>query len=165
MDNLVTVLLSVLDARLLQDRGLWVRLTLRKQVRTSTMLLCMRIRVARHSMKLSQAGLAARLHVSRSAVSNWEGGLATPTAGNLLMLAELARITFEWLAINRGSMKTAAADEIAPAVDGLLVYEPDELELIDLYRIGSGRQKLRLLQIARTYSANVSQRSTRTVGA
>jgi len=41
-----------------------------------------------------------------------------------------------------------------------LIYEPDELELIDLYRVAGGRQKLRLLRLARTYSAAVSRQKT-----
>ena len=116
------------------------------------MLLSMRIRVVRQSLKLSQSALAASLHVSRSAVSNWEGGVAVPTAGNLLMLAELAKVSFEWLALGRGSMKLAPSAQPIPAVEAVLIYEPDELQLIEAYRSANGRQKLRLLQLAEAYA-------------
>ena len=115
------------------------------------MKLSMRIRVVRQSLKISQSALAESLHVSRSAVSNWEGGLAVPTAGNLLTLAELANVSFEWLALNRGSMKLAPNTQPIPAVDALLVYEADELQLLKAYRSASGRQKIRLLQLAEAY--------------
>ena len=116
------------------------------------MLMNMRIRVVRQSLRLSQSALAEILHVSRSAVSNWEGAVAVPTASNLLMLAELANVSFEWLALNRGSMQLAPNAQSIPAVDALLVYEPDELQLIDAYRNANGRQKLRLLQLAETHA-------------
>lgn len=116
------------------------------------MLLSMRIRMIRQSLKLSQSALAASIHVSRSAVSNWEGGAAVPTAGNLLMLAELAKVSFEWLALNRGSMKLAPSAQSILAVEALLVYEPDELQLIQAYRSANSRQKLRLLQLAETHA-------------
>lgn len=127
------------------------------------MLLNMRIRVVRQSLKLSQSALAERLHVSRSAVSNWEGGIATPTASNLLMLAELANASFEWLALSRGSMKLTPATQSILAVDALLVYEPDEVQLIEAYRSANGRQKLRLLQLAesqtpRSHSAQAGRK-------
>lgn len=116
------------------------------------MLMNMRIRVVRQSLRLSQSALAGSLHVSRSAVSNWEGAVAVPTASNLLMLAELANVSFEWLALNRGSMKLAPNAQSIPAVDALLVYEPDELQLIHAYRNANSRQKLRMLQLAEAHA-------------
>jgi transcriptional regulator with XRE-family HTH domain len=112
------------------------------------MKLGMRIRVVRQSLQLSQAGLAEKLNVSRSAVSNWEGAVAVPTASNLMMLAELGKVSFEWLALSRGSMRLPSNTQAIPAVDALLVYESDELQLIHAYRTANGRQKLRLLQLA-----------------
>ena len=112
------------------------------------MKLGMRIRVVRQSLQLSQAGLAEKLNVSRSAVSNWEGAVAAPTASNLMMLAELSKVSFEWLALSRGSMRLPSNTQTIPAVDAMLVYESDELQLIHAYRSASGRQKLRLLQLA-----------------
>lgn len=116
------------------------------------MLLNMRIRVVRQSLKFSQSALAASLHVSRSAIANWEGGIAVPTAGNLLMLAELANVSFEWLALSRGSMKLPQSVQSIPAVDALLVYEPDEVQLVQAYRNANGRQRLRFLQLAEVHS-------------
>lgn len=125
------------------------------------MKLGMRIRVIRQSLKISQSALAESLHVSRSAVSNWEGGLAVPTAGNLLTLAELANVSFEWLALNRGSMKLALNTQPVPAVDALLIYEADELQLINAYRSASGRHKIRLLQLAEAYLAKTPAHTCR----
>ena len=48
-------------------------------------------------MKLSPECVAERLGVSRQAVSKWETGLAEPTAGNLIRLAEIFEISLSEL--------------------------------------------------------------------
>ena len=46
---------------------------------------------------LSQMDLAENLHVSRQAVSRWEGGLAVPSTDNLKFLSELYNVSVDVL--------------------------------------------------------------------
>ena len=64
-----------------------------------------RIRRARRKSGLSQAALAERLQVRRSAVSNWESiNDIQPSLQNLVALAKVCEISFEWLGAGRGAM-------------------------------------------------------------
>jgi transcriptional regulator with XRE-family HTH domain len=63
-----------------------------------------RVKLARRAAGLTQAGLAERLGVSRSAISQWERvDGSNPTAANLGNLALALACSFEWLATGRGS--------------------------------------------------------------
>ena len=55
------------------------------------------IKSRREKLKLSQEYVAQRLGVSRQAVSKWETGLSEPTAGNLVKLAEILKISLSEL--------------------------------------------------------------------
>lgn len=64
----------------------------------------MRIRIARTNVGLSQAELASRLGIQRSAVANWESPTgALPATGHLIRLAEITNATMDWLATGRGA--------------------------------------------------------------
>jgi transcriptional regulator with XRE-family HTH domain len=64
-----------------------------------------RIRQARNKVELSQTALAKSLQVHRSAVSNWESPTGSlPTLENLMRIAHLTIVNFEWLATGRGRM-------------------------------------------------------------
>lgn len=62
-----------------------------------------RIRNARLSSGLSQAALAEKIGVQRSAVAQWEmlNG-SSPTVENLGKIAIITSVRFEWLATGRG---------------------------------------------------------------
>ncbi len=62
-----------------------------------------RIRNARLTTGLSQAALAEKIGVQRSAVAQWEmlNG-SSPTVDNLAKLAKITSVRFEWLATGRG---------------------------------------------------------------
>ena len=65
-----------------------------------------RIRRARMLTGLSQAELAAKLDLSRSAISQWERFTGTkPNIEHLGLLATLCKVQFEWLSTGRGPMK------------------------------------------------------------
>lgn len=57
-----------------------------------------RIAGTREIAGLSQAELARRIGVSRSAVAQWEREFTEPSAGHLRRLAEVARCSYDWLA-------------------------------------------------------------------
>jgi transcriptional regulator with XRE-family HTH domain len=76
-----------------------------------------RIRQARSKVELSQAALAESLQVHRSAVSNWESPTGSlPTLGNLIRIAHLTVVNFEWLATGRGRMHHVSDESDIPAL-------------------------------------------------
>jgi transcriptional regulator with XRE-family HTH domain len=65
-----------------------------------------RIRQARRQAGLTQAGLAMRVGVHRSAVAQWEqAGGSHPTLENCARIAMTTSVSFEWLTTGRGRMK------------------------------------------------------------
>ena len=52
---------------------------------------------ARKAAGLTQADVAARLDVSRQAVSRWEGGQSKPSTEKLLELAKIYDVSLDWL--------------------------------------------------------------------
>ena len=65
-----------------------------------------RIRRARTLAVITQAGMARRLGVQRSAVTQWERqGGTTPSLSHLIQIAGETGVRFEWLATGRGPCK------------------------------------------------------------
>ena len=101
-----------------------------------------RIRRARVAKGLTQAELARRLGIQRSAVTQWErAGGTSPSLTHLASIACETGVTFEWLATGRGASRPGEGDfDIALVPDD---YARDELEtrmLAALRRI-SGRRR------------------------
>jgi len=63
-----------------------------------------RIRLVRKQKGWSQAKLAELVGVCKSACSQWEQGVTTPSVENLSRLAIVLDVYFEWLATGRGEM-------------------------------------------------------------
>lgn len=100
------------------------------------MMMAARIRRARRKVALSQSVLAEQLQIRRSAVSNWECGSGIqPSLQNLIALAKVCEVSFEWLATGRGTM---APDEglwdDTPTADAELVEAHEERELLAMFR-------------------------------
>lgn len=104
----------------------------------------MRIRKARKSKGLSQAGLAKKLGVNRSAVANWECAASMPCSARLERLAIATDVSFEWLATGRG--KPSLVEEWVPAVDAQIVDDPDEVRLLLAYRSFSAAEQRALFK-------------------
>ncbi|UNK51175.1 helix-turn-helix domain-containing protein [Lysobacter sp. S4-A87] len=86
-----------------------------------------RIRRARVAARLTQAELARRLSVQRSAVTQWERESGThPSLSHLTQIACETQVHFEWLATGRGEShpSTGELDTAVIAQD----YARDELE-------------------------------------
>ncbi|MDZ4349696.1 MAG: helix-turn-helix domain-containing protein [Xanthomonadaceae bacterium] len=96
---------------------------------TERMSLADRIRNARRRARLSQAALAARIGVDRSAVSHWERGHGNlPSSANLLALANITGVRVEWLLHGVGSATPSVGreyDELVPIHED---YARDEEE-------------------------------------
>lgn len=103
-----------------------------------------RIRKARTQAKLSQAELARRIGVKRSAVTQWEHPRGTtPSVDHLIQIALHTASHFEWLATARGPSSSA---EAAPAtvVDDYARDEQESLMLSHVRCMSSTRRKLAL---------------------
>lgn len=101
-----------------------------------------RIRQARSAARLSQAQLASKLGVRRSAVAQWESAQGTsPNTEHLSQLALTTGARFEWLATGRGSRTLEACD----AEPALIVHDfaLDEMEsrMLESFRRLPPRQR------------------------
>jgi transcriptional regulator with XRE-family HTH domain len=72
-----------------------------------------RIRQARKSRSLSQAGLALRVGVSQPAIANWESGIHDPRRLTLAKLADALDSPLDWLAA--GDRSVTESDKNAAA--------------------------------------------------
>ena len=114
------------------------------------MRLARRIRAARQAAELSQEILAAKIGVTRGAVSNWERvGGSIPATKRLEKIASITNVTFEWLATGRGHMQHDHLSDI-PAVAADFVDDPDERHLLAGYRSANARARQQMLQLAST---------------
>jgi len=79
-----------------------------------------RVRFARLLANLTKAELARRVGVCLSAAVQWELPKGTsPTVNNLVKIATIAGVAFEWLATGRGSPKLPGPLQIVASADDL----------------------------------------------
>jgi transcriptional regulator with XRE-family HTH domain len=103
-----------------------------------------RIRKARSQAKLSQAELARRIGVKRSAVTQWEHPSGTtPSVEHLIQIAIHTGSRFEWLATERGPSGGFDA-EPAVVVDDYARDEHESLMLMHIRCMSATRRKLAL---------------------
>jgi len=106
-----------------------------------------RIRSARRIAGITQAELAARLRVSRSAVANWESASGIwPASSRLLSVAVITGVSYEWLATGRGIATDAT--EGLPAVRGELIDDAQELRMLRAFRGCRAAIKRALMEMA-----------------
>jgi transcriptional regulator with XRE-family HTH domain len=75
-----------------------------------------RIQRAREALGLSRAQLARKVGVSASAAVQWERPHGTlPSAANLIAIAKITDVSFEWLSTGRG-MPRLHGDHETPAI-------------------------------------------------
>lgn len=113
-----------------------------------------RIRQARNHAKLSQARLAEKLNVHRSAVSQWESPQgALPTLENLIKLAHLTEVTFEWLGTGRGRMGFEEnPDDALGVIVESYAHDHDEAEVLKTYRELRASEKKVILDLLKLLS-------------
>ena len=75
------------------------------------MTLCEKLTQARKAAGLTQADIAAKLHVSRQAVSRWESGQSKPSTEKLLALGALYGVSIDQLLNAEESVVEAVSDE------------------------------------------------------
>lgn len=104
--------------------------------------LYLRIKQAREHAKLTQAMLAILVGVKRSSANQWESVTLhkEPSTGNLIKIAAITGVSFEWLATGRGEMVWQYATKEPGAVYGGL--SPQEKYLLKLFgKLPERRQK------------------------
>lgn len=110
-----------------------------------------RVRKARALASLSQAELARRIGVQRSAVTQWERhGGTLPNVEHLMQIAQETGVYFEWLATGRGACRPDEGELTSAVV--VAEYAKDDYEshaLMHLRRLPVQRKKaaLEILEI------------------
>lgn len=106
-----------------------------------------RIRKARLSAKLSQAELARRVGVKRSAVTQWEHPTGTsPSMCHLTQIAVETGTCVEWLATTRGPMRHGHEEPTTVLIDDF-AQDPSESELLQRFRRLPAQKRRIALQI------------------
>ncbi len=108
-----------------------------------------RIRAARERCGLTQAALAGRIGVTRSAVAQWETGRSGQVGSNLAQIASVLGVGVEHLLLGGGGASVAHELGLADRLGG------DELALLRLYRSCSPEDRAALLRTARAF-ANIA---------
>lgn len=99
-----------------------------------------RIRAERERLGMTQAALAARIGVSRSAVAQWETGRSGQVGSNLARVAEALQVGIGRLLL--GSVSEAGAQDLTAGLAG------NERALVELYRSARPDDQALLLQMA-----------------
>lgn len=109
-----------------------------------------RIRKARYAAAISQAELARRVGIKRSAVTQWEcPGGTTPSVDHMIKIALETGMNFEWIATGRGPSRTGAEAETAVILDDYALDGDESLALAHIRQLSSSKKKiaLQILQV------------------
>lgn len=105
-----------------------------------------RIRMARRRKEMTQGQLASVLHVSRSAVGNWESVTGiSPSSTRLIAIALATEVSYEWLATGRG--EPSLCEDWTPAADAELVDDPVERRVLRAFRHARPATRKMVLQM------------------
>jgi transcriptional regulator with XRE-family HTH domain len=112
-----------------------------------------RIRKARLSARLTQAELARRVGVKRSAVTQWEHPLGTtPSMHHLLQIAIETGTCIEWLATARGPWRTPEEAQASALSTNGEAHDPQEGEVLLRFRRLPAHKRRIALQILQVLS-------------
>jgi len=110
--------------------------------------LSLRIRKARAMAKLSQALLAERVGVKRSAVTQWEHPTGTkPSVDHMIRIALETSVAFEWLATGRGPIRDTSVDTVPPMVMEDFARDEHESQALSYLRHCSPQKRRMALEI------------------
>jgi transcriptional regulator with XRE-family HTH domain len=94
-----------------------------------------RIRRARMLANLSQTELSGKLGVTRSSITQWERVQGTkPSMRNLVEVATICQVQFEWLATGRGVMRIGDTHQEPPAHMSEFAFTELESRLLNGFR-------------------------------
>lgn len=112
-----------------------------------------RIRRARTLAGFTQAKLAARLGVQRSAVTQWENPNGTsPSVEHLSHIAQETGVCFEWLATGRGPCRPEAGAFDSAVISEDFAYDELESRVLQSLRRVSGRKRETLVRVVEMLS-------------
>lgn len=112
-------------------------------------LLAQRIRQARRSASLTQAQLAGKVQVDRSAVAQWERKEGShPSAENLIKIALVTETNFDWLATGRGKSHVEEAEQVSALVLRHFAQTDLEERILLAFRNASIRRQIALIRLA-----------------
>ena len=87
------------------------------------------------------------MSVTQPSVAEWEAGRKASNMKNIVRLAKLLDVGFEWLSTGRGEMRpppTLYVSEAAPADEGMV---PEERRLLNTFARPQPRQRDTLLEV------------------
>ncbi|MBB1061175.1 helix-turn-helix domain-containing protein [Marilutibacter spongiae] len=108
--------------------------------------LSLRVRKARVMATLSQAELARRIGVKRSAVTQWEQAAGTtPSVEHLIKLALETGVNFEWLASGRGPSRCDEVEADPAVIVDDFARDADESQALTQFRrLSPSRRRMAL---------------------
>lgn len=109
----------------------------------------LRILKIRNSLGYNQADFGKLVNVSNASVSAYENGDSYPSIGTLIRIAQLGRVTIEWLIMGeeatRDTIKKLLTDE--------------ELKLLDAFHRANEDDKKIILRIAEAIAENKKKKA------
>ena len=102
-------------------------------------MISMRIRELRKQAKLSQEMMAEKIGVSRQAITKWETGLGVPDIENLVVIADLFKLSLDELMGRDIENETLAKDYLYESVTE---YDIDGKKDFDISFMGANKLKL-----------------------
>lgn len=102
-------------------------------------MISMRIRELRKQAKLSQEMMAEKIGVSRQAITKWETGLGVPDIENLVVIADLFKLSLDELMGRDIEHETLAKDYLYESVTE---YDIDGKKNFDISFMGANKLKL-----------------------
>lgn len=113
--------------------------------------LCMRIREARKTTGISRAELARRVGVKPSAAVQWEHDDGTaPSVRNLMKIADVLNVSFEWLATGRGMTRPKSLQEVPAITTDDFAHNLYEEQMLALAREMPAKWREPLVEFLRT---------------
>jgi len=110
-----------------------------------------RIREARRLTGLSRAELARQVGVRPSAAVQWEHENGTaPSVGNLIKIATLTHVSFEWLSTGRGTARPKDLQETPAVTTEDFAHSLFEEQMLGLAREIPQKWREPLVQFLRT---------------
>ena len=94
-----------------------------------------RIRQAREILGMTRAQLARLVGVGTSAAVQWEQANGTsPSVANLIAIAQVTEVSFEWLATGRGMARVKADGEVSAIHKDCMAHDLYEEQILTLSR-------------------------------
>lgn len=91
-----------------------------------------RLRIARRARKMSQDELASQVSISRTTITNLEGGFAETSLRTLVEMAYALKVSTDYLL------------DMTEGKDEILRLPPDERAVLEAYRAGDAAAYMRL---------------------